>query len=223
MTTVTLNLEQKLYVITERSGHSCFGFDNARDHANQIAQQLDQSHLAFAPGDYATLAGYQKYLMATAAWGRSPQSQRTYFAPGTDPRAAKVLESYRRTGEKIRLILGDLATGEPWLDEHGVVGRIGRSGGMLKIPLLVEPGQSGGGAILTDCILCLVDWQTGNTPYRHPAYREANLSLSPNESPNLPWAVRRGSDAIACFADIGKAASYLAFMRGATIEPRVFA
>ena len=57
MTTVTLNLEQKLYVITERSGHSCFGFDNARDHANQIAQQLDQSHLAFAPGDYATLAG----------------------------------------------------------------------------------------------------------------------------------------------------------------------
>lgn len=71
MTTVTLNLEQKLYVISERSGHSCFGFDNARDHANQIAQQLDQSHLAFAPGDYAALAGYQKYLTATAAWGRS--------------------------------------------------------------------------------------------------------------------------------------------------------
>ena len=83
--------------------------------------------------------------------------------------------------------------------------------------------RPGGGAILTDCILCLVDWQTGNTPYRHPAYREANLSLSPNECPDLPWAVRRGSDAIACFADIGKAAAYLAFMRGATIEPRVFA
>ena len=171
---------------------------------------------------YATLAGYQKYLTATAAWGRSPLSQRTYFAPGTDPKAAKVLESYRRTGEKIRLILGDLATGESLLDEHGVVGRIGRSGGMLIIPLLVESGESGGGAILTDCILCLVDWQTGKAPYRHPVYREANLSLSPNECPDLPWAVRRGGEAIACFADIGKAAAYLAFMRGATIEPRVF-
>jgi len=104
-----------------------------------------------------------------------------------------------------------------------VVGRIGRSGGWLKVPLLVEPGESGGGAILTDCILCLIDWHTGKTPYRHPAYREANLSLSANEDPALPWAVKRESEAIACFKDIGKAAAYLAFMRGATIEPRVFA
>ncbi|MES2089703.1 MAG: hypothetical protein V4532_06975 [Pseudomonadota bacterium] len=223
MDKVTLNLEQKLYVIAAESGYSCFGFDNARDHANQIAQQLGRSDLAFAADDYAALAGYQKYLDATAAWGRSPLSQRTYFAPRTDPKAAKVLEAYRRSGQAIRLILGDLTTGESWLDEHGVVGRIGRSGGWLKIPLLVEPGESGGGAILTDCILCLVDWHTGKTPYRHPAYREAKLSLSPTEDTALPWAVRRGDEAIACFKDIGKAAAYLAFMRGATIEPSVFA
>lgn len=35
-------------------------------------------------------------------------------------------------------------------------------------------------------------------------------------------AVRRGSEAVAYFADIGKTA-YLAFMRGATIDPRAFA
>jgi hypothetical protein len=223
MDKVTLNPEQKLYVIVAESGYSCFGFDNARDHANQIAQQLGRSDLAFAADDYAALAGYQKYLDATAEWGCSPLSQCTYFAPRTDPKAAKVLEAYRRSGEKMRLILGDLITGESWLDEHGVVGRIGRSGGWLKVPLLVEPGESGGGAILTDCILCLVDWRTGKTPYRHPAYREAKLSLSAHEDPALPWAVKRGDEAIACFKDIGKAAAYLAFMRGATIEPRVFA
>ena len=36
MRDITLNPEQRLYVIATEGGVTCFGFDNARDHARQI-------------------------------------------------------------------------------------------------------------------------------------------------------------------------------------------
>lgn len=219
---VTISTEQKLYVIATDSGYSCFGFNNARDHANQIAQGLDRADLFFTPNDYAALAGYRKYEEAVSAWSQSALTKRTYFDPGTDPKTAAVLESRRRTGDKVRLVLGDTRTGEPWLNEYDVVGKIGRSGGSLKVPLLVEDGESGGVAILTACVLHIIDWKSGRTLYRHPAYREPELSLQPSDVPERPWAVIHLNEVIARFKDVGKACAYIAFMRGETIEPRVF-
>lgn len=219
---VTLNSEQKLYVIATDYGCSCFGFDNARDHTNQMAQRLNRADLFFTPNDYAALTGYRKYEEAVSAWSHSSQTRQTYFDPGTDPQAAAVLESRRLTGGKVRLVLGDTRIGEPWLNEYDVVGKIGRSGGSLKVPLLVEEGESGGGAILTACVLNIIDWKSGRTLYRHPAYREPELSLQPSDIPENPWAVIHLNEVIARFKDMGKACAYIAFMRGETIEPRVF-
>lgn len=219
---ITLNTERKLYVIASDLGCSFFGFDNARDHANQIAERLGRADLAFTASDYATLADYRKYEDTVAAWSRSALSKQTYFDPGTHHKVASVLESRRQSGDKVRLILGSTTTGEPWLNEFDVVGTIGRSGGCLKVPLLMENGESYGGAILTACVLSIIDWTSGRTLYRHPAYREPDLSLKPMDSTDLPWAVLHLNDVIAQFKDIGKAAAYLAFMRGETIEPRVF-
>lgn len=219
---VTLNIEQKLYVIATDYGYSGFGFDNARDHANQIAQRLNRADLFFTPIDYATLAGYGKYEEAVSAWSQSALTKQTYFDPGTDPKAAAVLESRRQTGGKVRLVLGNTHTGEPWLDEYDVVGKIGRSGGSLKVPLLVEEGESGGGAILTACVLNIIDWKSGRTLYRHPVYREPELSLQPSDIPENPWAVTHLNEVIARFKDMGKACAYIAFMQGETIEPRIF-
>jgi len=219
---VTLNTEQKLYVIATGGGYSCFGFDNARDHANQMAQLLNRADLSFTPNDYAALAGYRKYEAAVSAWSQSALTKQTYFDPGTDPKAAAVLESRRQAGGKVRLVLGDTRNGEAWLNEYDVVGKIGRSGGSLKVPLLVEDGESGGGAILTACLLNIIDWASGRTLYRHPAYREPELSLQPSDIPERPWAVIHLNEVIARFKDMGKACAYIAFMRGETIEPRVF-
>lgn len=219
---VTINTEQKLYVIATGDGYSCFGFDNARDHANQIAQRLNRADLSFTLSDYAALAGYRKYEAAVSAWSQSALTKQTYFDPGTDPEAATVLESRRRTCGKVRLVLGDTHTGEPWLSEYDVVGKIGRSSGSLKVPLLVEDGESGGGAILTACVLNIIDWKSGRTLYRHPAYREPDLSLQPSDIPERPWAVIHLNEVIARFKDMGKACAYIAFMQGETIEPRIF-
>ena len=222
MNQVSINAEQQRYVINDGEGVTCFGFVNARDHANQIAHALGRSDLVFMDEDYATLAGYEKYGQAVQAWSQSPLTRTTYFEPGTDARAARVLESCRTRNRKVRLILGDTRTGEPWLEEHDVVGRIGRSMGRLKVPLLIEPGEDGGGAILCACLLAIVDWKSGGVLYRHPAYREIELNIKPSGDTERPWYVLRREQVVASFRDIGKAGAYLAFMRGATIEPRIF-
>ncbi|GAO20864.1 MULTISPECIES: hypothetical protein [Comamonadaceae] len=220
---VTLNADMQLYVIPSGDGYSCLGFDNARGHADLIAERLGRRDLAFAEGEHGTLAGYARYCTAVHAWGRSPLAGCTYFGPGTDPQAARVLEACRRDGRKVRLMLGDTATGRCWLEEHGVVGCIGRSTGTLKVPLLVEPGAGGGGSILTDCLLRIVEWDTGRDLYRHRAYRLPKLALrhTPEEKARA-WQVLQGGTVAAAFSDAGRAGAYLAFMCGETVEPRIF-
>ena len=222
MNKISINAEQQLYVIDSGEGYTCFYFANARDHANLIAHRLGRADLAFANGDYATLAGYDKYCHAVEAWSQSPLMRTTYFDPGTDAQVAKVLESSRTRERKVRLVLGDTRSGEPWLEEHDVVGRIGRSTGTLKVPLLIEAGEHGGSAILCACLLAIVDWTSGDFLYRHDAYREADLTIKPSANAERPWDVLRHEEIVASFRDIGQAGAYLAFMRGATIEPHIF-
>jgi hypothetical protein len=222
MLRVTLNQEQRLYFIHASAGVSCFGFDNARDHANQIASLLRQPDLAFGPGDHGALSGYDRYLRAVDAWSRSPLTKRTYFDPGTDPKVATVLEQCRRRDLLIRLMLGDTATGESWLDEYDVVGSVGRSTGTLKVPLLLAPGEHGGPAILTACVLAIVAWQDGRWLYKHSSFHEPELSIRPLTEPGCAWKVLHDAKPIARFRDIAQAGGYAAFMRGATVEPRVF-
>lgn len=219
---VRLDADRHRYVIREGDGHSCLGYNNARDHADQIASLMNRPELAFGADDYATLAGYQKYQAAVAAWGRSPHSQHTYFDPHTAPAVRHALEKCRQAGTKVRLVPGDPCTGQPWLEEHDVVGTVGRSMGWLKVPLLVPHGEDGGTAILTSNLLCIIDWASGALLYRHRSYRAPDLLIHPTDDPRLPWSVlHQGSD-IARFDDIGKAGAYVAFMRGATVEPQVF-
>ena len=222
MKSVTLNRERRLYVIADGSGFSCLGFDNARGHADQIARRLRQHDLAFTDEEHDTLAGYRKYEAATRAWGQSALTNDTYFDPGTCPEVIKALESCRKTRCQVRLVYGDTKSGQSWFDEFDVVGRIGRSTGWLKVPLLIEAGEAGGAAILTACLLRIIDWQSGAALYTHSSYRAPDLRLVPTGDVSQPWGVAHQRDELARFGDIGKASAYLAFMRGETIEPRVF-
>lgn len=222
MTSVTLNTDQQVYVLGHGNGYTCFGFVNAREHASQIAERLGRPDLALGADDFGALSGYEKYRAAVQAWGRSPLTSQTYFDPGTDSKAARVLEQCRNAGTKVRLIQGDTSTGRAWLDEHDVVGRIGRSMGTLKVPLLIEQGEHGGCAILTACLLVIVDWDSGKFLFRHPAYRTPDLSILCGDHANRPWEVHGVDGIVARFPNVGKAGAYVAFMCGETVEPRIF-
>jgi len=96
----------------------------------------------------------------------------TYYHASTRPEVVRVLESVRLSGRRIRISLGDLATGRDWHEEHGVEGYVGRSVGPVKVPLLIHNRRSlGGPAMLDRCIIRIKrTGQGGRVLYEHPDY-----------------------------------------------------
>jgi len=79
------------------------------------------------------------------------------------------LESARLNHSRIRLFMGDVATGKDWGDENDVTGTLGRSTGTIKVPLLIHNSRSmGGGALLDHCIVRLI--VAGREAYRVANY-----------------------------------------------------
>lgn len=236
-TGITLNPEQKLYVIPCGSGYSCFGFDNAALHTIQMLTQIvsvgygpnatgaleraNQHPLAWRDSDYGQLSGYEKYQQVLALWSKSAASNQTYFDPGTDPQVKSILESARKSDRELRLFLGDTETGRDWMDENDVIGRIGRSMGPQKVPLLIAKNSDfGGGAILTACIVRIIDVATMRELYVHPKYQAPNLTVEPEDySPGgYKFRVDRDGQVQARFKKIGSAHAYVAFMLGHAVK-----
>jgi hypothetical protein len=105
----------------------------------------------------------------------------TSYDGRTDFEVIKALESARINKLRVRLFLGDVATGKAWNEENDVTGTIGRSTGLYKVPLLIASSRSmGGGAILDHCIMRI---QTTAAPrrvlYSHPAFHTSRFEIRP--------------------------------------------
>ena len=72
----------------------------------------------------------------------------------TPDKLVRVLDQLLQTQERIIIDYGDTTTGRSWDEVNDISGRIGRSTGNIKIPLLIHNRRSmGGGAILDHCII----------------------------------------------------------------------
>lgn len=214
---VTANAEQQVFVIPESGGYSCFGFENAKTGSEQIAATLKRDDLLPVPEEYGTIAAYKRYRRAVEAWSLSVLSRSTYFQPGTDRSVRKVLEKFRGTNELLRLFYGDPDTGLDWCEENEVVGHIGRSTGPMRVPLLVEAGESGGSAILSSKVLRIIRVSDGKEHYRHPKYQLPVVSTAPcneAEHPTYTWAGFRDGILVARFTSDYEAAEWAAFLTG---------
>jgi len=81
------------------------------------------------------------------------------------------LEHLRIYQTRCRFHWGDVKTGKDWGDDCDVIGRIGRSTGSIKIPILLYNSRSsGGGAILDHCIVKITESRGGRVLYQHPKY-----------------------------------------------------
>jgi hypothetical protein len=215
---VTTNPDQKLYVLHHGDHVTCFGFENANKHANHIANKLKRGDLQFTADDFGTLAGYDKYKAAVSAWAQSAQSKKTYFEPNTPPAVIKVLETYREEQNPIRLFLGDAQTGQDWYEENDVVGYIGRSTGMMKVPLLVEPGEHGGCAILCASIVKIMDVVSEAVLWEHPTYINS-MAMRQTQQPSddgYQYEAFNSKGVHARFRSVGEAHDYVRFITGET-------
>lgn len=214
---IKLNIEQSLYVIPCGEGHTCFGFENARKHCEQIAQALNRSDLMPTPEIFGNFEGYGLYEHAVKAWASSLESKKTYFDPGTDQKVQAVLEKYRQSQLMIRLFYGDPSTGRDSCEEWDVVGQVGRSGGSMKVPLLLVDGEHYGSPISSDRLLRIMDVQLNVDVYRHKLYKVPDIQIVPLVDLSLPeykWAGHRDGVLCARFRSTYEAAEWQEFMTG---------
>lgn len=210
---IKLNAERRLYVLSFNQGVTCHGFDVVHAEHALIAERLGRSDLL--PTETGTIPAYHAYRAAVAAWSNSVMSRKTFFEPGTPSKVQEILERYRANRKPIRLFYGDPTTGRDHCEEFDVVGKIGRSGGALKVPLLVAPGDIGGGAIRTSTVLRIMDVLRNANVYVSGMYACPTLEVVPDYAyAHLPLAVKRDGKTIARFKTTSDATIYVAFMTG---------
>ena len=82
----------------------------------------------------------------------------TFFNDNTPDRVCEILSSCIGTRRRIRVFYGDRKTGRDWHEVYDTIGRIGRSTGTHKIPLMIAKSTSTGGpALLDHCIVKITE------------------------------------------------------------------
>lgn len=106
-------------------------------------------------------AGVNKYKITESG---------TAYHIDTPDDLVEILERLREQKTRVTLDYGDVKTGKSWGEVYDLSGTISRSfGGRFKIPILIHNRRStGGGSILTDCILSIkhANKQEGGELYR---------------------------------------------------------
>lgn len=142
-------------------------------------------------------------------------SSNTWYDHETPDGVIEVLEGLRESRKPVRMFYGDDESGLDWNEEHEMFGRIGRSTGSVKIPLMIVGGADGGGGILTHCIVQLM--QGGKILWAHPLYHSKEFSTRENNGEHkdkLPFEVLRDGEVHARFKTLEKVNKYIAFMKG---------
>tara|TARA_Y100000310_G_C20585110_1_gene764991 strand:- start:687 stop:995 length:309 start_codon:yes stop_codon:yes gene_type:complete len=92
----------------------------------------------------------------------------TYYDARTSDKVINVLENCRKNNTRIIIDYGDITTGESWNEIYDITGRIGRSTGNVKIPILLYNSRSiNGCAIIDHCIIRVKESNGGKVLYSY--------------------------------------------------------
>ncbi|KVP17401.1 hypothetical protein [Burkholderia ubonensis] len=234
---IALNNEQKLFVISTGNSVSCLGFQVVYEQATELARRImamsEKTLLAkgmasllslVAPRkeQIGTLEQYEQYRALLAGYSKL-EDNATWFDARTPKAVQRILETARKSGDRMRVFLGDTSTGRDWMEEFDTIGRIGRSTGSMKTPLLVPDGDCGGPALLTHCIVRVINLATGEEVYRHKKYHAPKMELleaaSYDKAAGFTHSVKvESKDGVmethANFKSQGEAVHWMAFMNG---------
>lgn len=136
------------------------------------------------------------------------------FSDNTNDRVKQVLTSCYNRKNRIRIVYGDVTTGESYLDEYEILGYVGKSTGTKPVALLINNSRSfGGGSILTDIILKIVDTQTKQVLFQHKNYVMPVLTKKISSHSNYLYDVIYNGELVARFKTEKQANNYIDFMQ----------
>lgn len=114
------------------------------------------------------------YLVPVSSGGepiRYREVNGVFYHAQTDPALVEVLEGVRRNRARIRVTLGDVATGRAWNDRPEE-GYLDTSLGPIRVPILVPRSNSdAGGSLLDHCVVRVeyANKRDGGTLWETPA------------------------------------------------------
>jgi hypothetical protein len=187
---VSLNKEQQLYIVSSGNSVSCIGFNWVYVQGCELVRRLRSASektlrarglLSLRSVDVpskeqiGTLEQYEQYRVLMSGYTKLGD-EATWFDSRTPRKVQRALESVRKSGDRVRLFYGDAKTGVDRLEQHDTVGKIGRSTGVMKLPLIITD-DCGGPLIYTQNIVRILNLTTGEELYRHKKYRLPRLEL----------------------------------------------
>ena len=136
------------------------------------------------------------------------------FSDKTNEKVKQVLTSCYNRKNRIRVVYGDVNTGISWLDDYEVLGYVGKSTGIKPIPLLINNSRStGGGGILTDSILKIIDAKTKQVLFQNDKFIEPVLTKEISNYCDYLYDVRYNGELVARFKTEKQANNYIDFMQ----------
>lgn len=210
---ISLNNDRSLYVITNNEGYvSTRGFDSLFKETNELSKRLNKPKLAASQEIYGTKLVFEnhKALLKLA----ENKDLGLWFHSDTPGAVKRILRCAYKENETIRLFYGNTITGADWLEEHDVIGRVGRSTGTLKIPLLIQNNDLGGGSILDHCIVKIVNATSGDLLYQHHNYHRGMFTPVECDEHDYDAAVLVDGKIHARFHTMDDAYHWMAFMVG---------
>lgn len=242
---ITLNEEQRLFVFKYDDHVSCKGYDVVYKSILELQRRIKKLQLLpdgveLVPPtepEIGTLKQYEQYCDMLRIVGKRKTG--TWFSYDTPTKVRNILEQYRVDGGRLKLFYGDRTTGRDWMEENDVMGRIGRSTGMMQIPLLIAEGEYGGPGILDGSIVRILDATTREELYRQKNYFLPEMEIRPVDGMVACWHTSEPQKLLtdmgythgvfvrqrdgefanhANFRSYGKAAQFVAFMAGECCE-----
>lgn len=141
-----------------------------------------------------------------------------FFHPQTSMAVQTALANAFEGRQTVRLWYGDTVTGRAWAEEYDVLGKIGRSTGAIKVPLMVKAGEIGGPQLLDQCIVRIDIVARGKgasrTTYAHPSFHTGTWVVTPSDLPEYTTIVLNDGEVHARFKKPETAQRYVAFMQG---------
>ena len=157
-----------------------------------------------------------------------------YFSKQTSQAIRAALVRAFESGEIVRIWYGDTLTGRAWPEEHDILGKIARSCGPVKVPLLVKVGEDGGSHMLDYCIVRIDTLRRrklqqgesradgnrakslleGTTVYQHASFHAGNWEIKPSSMKDFKAEVYLDGQVHARFSHAAKAPRFVQFMQG---------
>jgi hypothetical protein len=105
-------------------------------------------------------------------------SNGTHYSSETPDEVIEILERAIKERIRLKFYYGDRETGRDYLEESDTVGKIGRSTGEIKIPLLLPKYDSIGGPALFDSgIVKIVTSPRRELLWQHKNYHQKEINL----------------------------------------------